>query len=80
MICGKGLTLKSIEHAYKSHFHMDPMQLYKHLYDGNIYVFDLTKGQTCFFMNKNMTVSTLKKFQRKIKTKYTEGKIDEYFK
>ena len=80
MIRGKGLTQKSIEHAYKSRFHMNPMELYKHLYEGNAYVFDLTRGQPCFFMNKNMTVSTLKKFQRKIKTKYAEGKIEEYFK
>ena len=31
-------------------------------------------------MNKNMTVSTLKKFERKIKTTYEEGKHEDYFK
>ena len=53
MIRGKGLTQKSIEHAYKSRFHMDPMQLYKHLYNGNVYVFNLINGKPCFFMNKS---------------------------
>ena len=79
MIRGKGLTQKSIAHAYQSKFNNDPMSLYKHIYDGNSYTFDLTKGQPMFDMNKNMTVSTRDKFQRQIKTKYTEGDINNYF-
>ena len=55
------------------------MNLYRSIYEGKSQVFDLTKGQPCFSMNKNMTVSTLKKFERKIKTTYEEGNDDEYF-
>uniref|UniRef100_UPI0025A57141 hypothetical protein n=1 Tax=Bacteroides acidifaciens TaxID=85831 RepID=UPI0025A57141 len=61
-------------------FNNDPMKLYKFIYNGNTQTFDLTKGQPCFSMNKNMTVSTLKKFERKIKTTYEEGNIENYFK
>lgn len=68
MIRGKGLTQKSIEHAYQSRFNNNPMLLYKHIYNGYSYTFDLTKGQPMFSMNKNMTVSKLKKFERRIKT------------
>ena len=42
VIRGKGLTLNSIKHEYKNHFHNDPMELYKHLYEGNNVIFDLT--------------------------------------
>lgn len=79
MIRGKGLTQNSIKYAYKS-FNNDPMKLYESIYNGNSQTFDLTKGQPCFSMNKNMTVSTLKKFERRIKTTYAEGKRDDYFK
>ena len=79
MIRGKGLTQNSIKYAYKS-FNNDPMKLYESLFNGNSQTFDLTKGQPCFSMNKNMTVSTLKKFERKIKTTYEEGKREDYFK
>ena len=79
MIRGKGLTLNSIEHAYKNKFNQDPIELYDYLFNGNTQEFDLTQGQACFSMNKNMTVSTLKKFKRKIKTDYEEGKREKYF-
>ncbi|WP_334089831.1 DNA polymerase, partial [Helicobacter typhlonius] len=78
MIRGKGLTQKSINYAAKS-FDGDVMKLYKHIYDGNTQMFDLTKGQPCFSLNANMTVSTLHKFERKIKTSYEEGIREEYF-
>lgn len=65
-IRGKGLTQKSIEYKVKEEYDGDPMKLYKALYDGTAVVFDLTKGQPCFKMDKNMTVSTLKKFVRRI--------------
>ena len=72
MIRGKGLTLNSIKHAAKQ-FGGDYMKLYEHLYNGNSVMFDLTQGQPCFKFNSNMTISTLTKFQRKIKTNYEEG-------
>ena len=80
MIRGKGLTLNSIKYEYQSHFHNNPMELYKHLYDNYSITFDLTKGQPMFIMNKDMTVSTNKVFRRKIKVSYEEGKRDGYFK
>ena len=79
MIRGKGLTLNSIKHEYKNHFHNDPMELYKHLYEGNNVIFDLTKGQPMMKMNKDFTVSTNKAFKRKIKVTYEEGKREKYF-
>ena len=79
MIRGKGLTLNSIKYEYQSHFHNDPMELYKHLYNGNNIIFDLTKGQPMMKMNKDFTVSTNKVFKRKIKVSYEEGKYNEYF-
>ena len=79
VIRGKGLTLNSIKHEYKNHFHNDPMELYKHLYDGLNVIFDLTKGQPMMKMNKDFTVSTNKAFKRKIKVTYEEGKREKYF-
>ena len=78
MIRGKGLTQNSIKYAAKS-FGGDYMKLYKSLYDGNMQTFDLTQGQPCFSMNKNMTVSTNEVFKRNIKTMYEEGSRDDYF-
>ena len=79
MTRGKGLTEQSIKYAYKNEFDNDPMKLYKYLYEGNQQTFDLTKGQPCFQMNKNMTVSTLNEFKRRISTPYKEGKREKYF-
>ena len=79
VIRGKGLTQKSIQYAFRDkQFNGNVMELYKHLYEGNEYTFDLTKGQPCFSMNKDMTVSTLKKFERKIKVTYEEGDVEWY--
>ena len=79
MIRGKGLTQASIKYATDSDHHSDYMSLYKSIYEGNSQTFDLTKGQPCFSMNKNMTVSTVKAFARTIKTTYEEGKLEDYF-
>ena len=79
MIGGKGLTLNSIQYAYNQEFEKNPMKLYKYLFEGHTQEFDLTQGQPCFSMNKNMTVSTLNHFKRKIKTDYEEGKREKYF-
>ena len=73
MIRGKGLTQNSISAVYNKHYNGDPMKLYEDLYNGNEVTFDLTEGQPCFKMNKNLTVSTLMEFRRKIKTNYSEG-------
>lgn len=78
VIRGKGLTQNSIKYATKK-FNNNPLSLYKSLYEGNSQTFDLTQGQPCFEMNKNMTVSTKTKFERKIKTLYEEGEIEKYF-
>ena len=78
MVRGKGLTQNSIKYATKK-FNNNPLALYKSMYEGKSQTFDLTKGQPCFEMNKNMTVSTKTKFERKIKTLYEEGIIDDYF-
>ena len=80
MIRGKGLTQASIEYAADRWHHSNYMELYRSIYEGNSQTFDLTKGQPCFAMNKNMTVSTVKAFSRTIKTTYEAGKRDEYFK
>lgn len=79
MIRGKGLTWNSIKHACETKFGGDYMALYKHMYEGNEQTFDLTKGQPCFKMNADFTVSTVKAFLRKTKTIYQEGNRDEYF-
>lgn len=55
------------------------MKLYEYIFNGHSQIFDLAKGQPCFEMNKNMTVSTRKKFERCIKTDYEEGDDNKYF-
>ena len=55
------------------------MKLYETLYNGKAQMFDLTQGQPCFSMNKNMTVSTVEKFTRTIKVKYEDGDRNKYF-
>ena len=79
VIRGKGLTQNSIKYKFNEEFQGDVMKLYETLFNGNSITFDLTKGQPCFEMNKNMTVSTRKKFERCIKTDYAEGDITQYF-
>ena len=69
VIRGKGVTLKSILYLAEEQFEGDVMKLYEALYNGETKTFDLTKGQPCFQLNKNMTVTTLNEFKRKIKKK-----------
>ena len=56
------------------------MALYEDLFKGNTLTFDLTQGQPCFRMAKDLSVVNIEEFKRKIKTEYEEGKEDEYFK
>ncbi|KAK8836564.1 hypothetical protein M9Y10_037498 [Tritrichomonas musculus] len=74
-IANSNIHANSIKHAANG----DVMSLYQSIFDGNSQTFDLTQGQPCFSMNKNMTVSTVKSFIRNIKTTYDEGNRDEYF-
>lgn len=55
------------------------MALYEDIYNGKKLTFDLAEKQTCFRMNKNFTIQTIREFLRKIKTKYEEKKDNEYF-
>ena len=55
------------------------MKLYEHLFNNHKVRFDLTYGQPCFEMNKNMSVSTRKEFMRQIEVKYEEGEVEKYF-
>ena len=80
MFRGKGLTTNSILALAEEKFNGGLMALYEDLFNGNQLSFDLTKGQPCFRMNKDFTVLNINNFQRKIKTKYQEGKDEEYFK
>ena len=77
MIRGKGLTQESINYAANRHGGF--MELYKKLYEGNEITFNLCDGQPCFEFNKDFTVSTRKKFERRIKTNYSIGERDKYF-
>ena len=45
----------------------DPMVLYKKLYDGEAYKFNLLKLKPSFEMNKNMTIKSRAQFNRVIK-------------
>ncbi len=77
VIRGKGLTQNSILHTAELKGGL--MNLYKSLFEGNEETFDLTYGQPSFDMKNDFTVSTRQKFIRKTKTKYAEGKREEYF-
>jgi hypothetical protein len=70
---GKGLTQNSI----KAHGNL--VQLYEDLYNGIEKTFDLTTGQPCFKMNKDMSISTLDVFRRNIRTSYEAGDVNDYF-
>lgn len=79
VIRGKGLTLNSIKYLADEEFDGDIMKLYKFLFEGNTLTFDLTSGQPCFKFQKNMTITTLNEFKRRIKTNYEKGEIEKYF-
>jgi hypothetical protein len=70
---GKGLTQNSIK------AHGDLVRLYEDLFNGLSKSFDLTIGQPCFKMNKNLSVSTLNEFKRNIKSSYEVGDHETYF-
>lgn len=55
------------------------MKVYEAIYNGSQETFDLTKGQPRFSLNKNMTVSTLDVFKRRISTTYDIADALEYF-
>lgn len=74
MFRGKGLTNASILTAAMKCGGL--MELYMKLYDGEEITFNLCDGQPCFKMEKNMTVTTIQKFERTIKTIYEIG-IDQ---
>ena len=80
VVRGKGLTLNSIKYLAKEKFDNNLMKLYETLYNGTTETFDLTKGQPCFQLKKNMSITTLNEFKRRIHTNYEEGEIEKYFK
>ena len=79
VIRGKGLTLNSILALAEEKFGGDVMKVYEAIYNGSQETFDLTKGQPRFSLNKNMTVSTLDVFKRRISTTYDKADALEYF-
>ena len=76
---GKGLTQQSIKHNCMIDNVYDPIAFYTKMYEGSEEVFDLTIGQPCFSMNKDLTVSTNEEFKRRVSCKYEEGVRDKYF-
>ena len=77
---GKGLTQQSIKaNCVNSEGVYDPIEFYTKLYNGYEAEFDLTIGQPCFKMNKDLTVSTNDEFKRKVKCKYEAGDREKYF-
>jgi hypothetical protein len=62
----KGISTESINH-YCSENHINPLELYKQLYDGDEITFDLTAGKTIFKYNNIGCVKTVSEFLRKIK-------------
>jgi hypothetical protein len=70
---GKGCTQESIKAKG------DRMELYRALYNEEAVTFDLTQGKVSFKMNKDMTVSTNKKFTRRVKFLNPKGELERYF-
>ena len=58
----KGIPNELLESEYE-----DPLELYKKLYNGEPYTFNLLKMKPSFEMNKNMTIKTRTQFTRQIK-------------
>jgi hypothetical protein len=48
--------------------------LYSHLFDGGKITFDLCEGGPCFDISTDFTLKTRFKFEREVKTLYSEGK------
>ena len=70
-IRAKGLTTQSILAQAKKCGGL--LELYQKLFDGDSVTFNLCDGAPSFAMNKNMTVSSRKTFERTVKTKYELG-------
>ena len=77
MYRGKGLTQECILMKAKKFVDENDsvglLNLFKHLFSGETVEFNLTDGAPCFQFGKDMTISTLKEFKRKIKTEYKIG-------
>ena len=77
---GKGLTQQSIKkNCIDKEGVYDPIKFYTSIYNGATATFDLTEGQPCFKFNKDLTVSTLDTFKRKVKASYEKGDRNKYF-
>ena len=63
------LRMKGIPNNLLDSEYEDPLELYKHLYDGGEYNFNLLKLKPSFEMTKNMNIKTRTKFNRKISFK-----------
>ena len=61
------LRLKGIPNNLLETEYADPMELYKKMYNGEPYKFNLLKLRPSFEMNKNMTIKTRTEFNRQIK-------------
>ena len=77
MFRGKGLTQESIKATAERYGGLE--KLYEAIYNGEEVAFDLAEGQPSFLFNKDFTVSSNEHFIRKVKAKYEEGKLEEYF-
>lgn len=77
MFRGKGLTQESINATAERYGGLE--KLYEALYNGEEVKFDLAEGAPSFLFNKDFTVSSNESFIRKVKAKYVEGKLEEYF-
>ena len=77
MYRGKGLTQKCILMKAKKFVDENDsiglLNLFKHLFSGETVEFNLCDGAPRFKKDKDMTISTLKQFKRKIKTEYEIG-------
>ena len=61
------LRMKGIPNNLLDSEYEDPLDLYKHLYEGGEYTFNLLKLKPSFEMTKNMNIKTRTQFNRKIK-------------
>ena len=61
------LRLKGIPNDLLSSEYEDPLELYKKLYNGEAYKFNLLKLKPSFEMGKNMTIKSRSEFNRQIK-------------
>ena len=60
-LCLKGIPNNLLESEYD-----DPLELYKFMYEGGAYKFNLLKLKPSFEMTKNMKIKTRSEFTRKI--------------